>query len=300
MNRGQQIQVSFARLRTCLQCPHFDSHVRIPLPELIRPETLAKILQPKSRIRFVGIGRLHLSRAGLALIKELLTHRVDERLGALTHANADADSPSFIVLLKVADLCFGLLIALAFEDISQTGKSVAQFFGCVNPVGFECEQTSRFHKVRARLLFANGFESLKFEILVMIQHPFANPKMDLPKAQRPIEWILQQLVGSDRQPFAVCRLHLNANLRFEKTVACGTRGNNQSGIFDKGGGEEFRFFPGEFEGPKRAFELSITQQPVPGDAQLGGFRRLSRMRVGWFRQRRVAKQQSKTGRHYLE
>src|SRR6266478_1472972 len=125
MNRGQQIQVGFARLRTCLQRPHLHRHIRIPLPELIRPKTLAKILQPKGRIRFVGISRLYLGRAGLVLIKELLAHRVDDRLGALTHANADADGPSLIVLLKVADLRFGLLIPLAIEDIGETRYTVA-------------------------------------------------------------------------------------------------------------------------------------------------------------------------------
>src|SRR6266566_9951888 len=125
VDSGKQIEFDFASLRLLLYGAHFGRHVRIPLAELISPEALAEVLHPNSRIRFIWIGGLHLCRSGLTLIKELLPHRVDNRLDALLHANTNANRPGFIVLRELADLCFGLLIALAFEDISQTGKTMA-------------------------------------------------------------------------------------------------------------------------------------------------------------------------------
>ena len=107
------------------------------MAELVRAETLAKILHPKGRIRFVRINRLHLDGVGFALIKEFLMHGVDDGLDALAHANLDIDGSGCIVLLELADLRFGLLIALAIEDIGETGQTVAQFFGSINSVGLK-------------------------------------------------------------------------------------------------------------------------------------------------------------------
>src|SRR5437764_536974 len=109
----------------------------------------------------------------------------------------------------------------------------------------------------------------------MIQHPFVNPKMNLPQAQGPLEWILHQFIGSDGQAFALSRLHFNGNLRFEKTVTCGTRGNNQSRILNKSRAEVLRLFAGEFQRPESSFELSIPEQTVAGNPQSGGFGSLS-------------------------
>ena len=134
----------------------------------------------------------------------------------------------------------------------------------------------------------------------MIEDAFTNPKMNLAEPQGPVEWILQQLIGSDGQELAVNQLHFNADLRFEKAVTCGTRRNNQSRILNKGGGETLRRFAGEFHGPKYAFELSITEETIAGDPQSGGLRSLSGRLAGCFRQSRATKQEPNRCRRYLE